>query len=208
MTTFCNDPDFLKRNGKREGERNRPPTDPDDETLFAGIKSFAAITAQPRTSSSGTSPACCHRKTTAPRVRRTRRHEKLEPQTRLRRHGQRRGFLRTLPRTQAREFALYQHRRRRQVIREPRPAHQQKRKRAYAINLRGSQFNLAVLRKLLKRQERPAAGPLARSGCESRSVTASAQCRINVFATQRRTRPRMHQIVAKTRCKKRTDSLY
>jgi hypothetical protein len=63
MTTFCNDPDFLKRKGKREGERNRPPTDPDDETLFAGIKSFAAITAQPRTSSPGTSPACCHRKT-------------------------------------------------------------------------------------------------------------------------------------------------
>jgi hypothetical protein len=157
MTTFCNDPDFLKRKGKREGERNRPPTDPDDETLFAGIKSFAAITAQPRTSSPPRPTAIGRR--TAPRVRRTRRHEKLEPQTRLRRHGQRRGFLRTLPRTQAREFALYQHRRRRQVIREPRPAHQQKRKRAYAINLRGSQFNLAVLGKLLKRQERPAAGP-------------------------------------------------
>jgi AAA domain len=159
------DPATLRAwNGKTiEGERNRAPGeilrngttgDPHDEALFAGIKSFAAITAQPPHVIPWDIPGLLpsedgpHLAFGAPGGTKS---WTLKHAVDVMASGE--DFLGRFP-VRKRESSLYLNIDAGCKSFENRVHRISKNENAFALTLRGSQFNLAVLRKLLKRQER------------------------------------------------------
>jgi hypothetical protein len=151
---YSNVEDFPK-NGSRYRSNGKPPPvdDPDDEALFARIKSFAAITAQPAhvipwdipsLLPSDESPALAFGPPSATKS------WHLKHVVDCMASGD--DFLGRFP-VRKRDSALYINIDAGEKSFENRVQRISNTENAYAISLRGSHFNLAVLRKLLKRFE-------------------------------------------------------